>query len=165
MFIGYTASPFSRRAVRRDLHRIFDQAFQGHPFAASQQANASSDDTAGSPEAVTWQPAVEARESAQQFTFALDLPGVNPDAVEVLAADGVLTVKGHRAARETVEGERTLQTERTTGQFVRKFRLPKTADLQKISASYALGVLTIQVLKAEPIQPVRVPVNVAQASV
>lgn len=152
-YFGYTSSsPFTRHAVRRDLHRFFDQAFQTPtPGAATE-------------EPVAWQPAVEARESAEHFTFELDLPGVNPDTVEVLAAEGTLTVRGTRPARDTVDGERTIIRERSAGRFARTFRLPKSADLQQVSATSALGVLTIQVKKAEPVRPVRVPVNVASTA-
>lgn len=84
---------------------VFDQAFQTPtPGAATE-------------EPVAWQPAVEARESVEHFTFELDLPGVNPDTVEVLAAEGTLTVRGTRPARDTVDGERTIIRERSAGRF------------------------------------------------
>jgi HSP20 family protein len=158
-YFAYTSgSPFARRAVRRDLHRLFDQAFQMPIFQQAPASDSSTD------EQVTWQPSVDARETAQHFTFELDLPGVAPETVEVLAADGALTVRGSRPVRNTVEGERAITRERGAGRFSRTFRLPKTADLQKVSASSALGVLTIQVMKAEPVQPVRVPINVASTT-
>ena len=154
-YFGFsTNSPVARRVARRDVHRLFEQAFPGSVFSPMPPA------ALGADAQTDWQPSTEARETASEFTFELDLPGVSPESVEVLAADGVLTVRGTRPAQETADGERVLMSARATGAFQRRFRLPKSADLQKVSASYALGVLTVRVQKAEPTQPLRVPVSV-----
>ena len=136
------APTFPTIALRREIERLFDDAAAARP--ASQG----------------WTPAVSLREDAAGFTFELDVPGVDPDAVEVVAEDGVLTVRGSRATREATEGEKTVLHEAPRGTFARRFRLPKTADLQAVSATYALGVLTVQVAKVAPAQPRRVPVTV-----
>jgi HSP20 family protein len=81
------------------------------------------------------------------------------------AEDGVLTVRGERVRLELAEGERLLIGETTQGQFVRQFRLPKSADLQAIQAAYDLGVLTVRVAKLAPAQPRRVPVSVQSPAV
>ena len=60
--------------------------------------------------------------------LAIDHPEVSTVAGLFLAEDGVLTVRGERAGRERAEGERMLISETTQGQFVRQFRLPKTAE-------------------------------------
>ncbi len=133
-------------AIRREMDRLFEEVFAGRPTAS-------------------WQPAVQAREDQQGFTIALDVPGIPADRLEVLAEDGVLTVRGERAGRDQAEGERVLISETTRGQFVRQFRLPKTADLQSIQADYELGVLTVRVAKLAPAQPRRVPVSVQSSTV
>lgn len=171
----FAGTTFRGTTFRRDLHRLFDEAFG--PFAAALDPNApAAMDDANSPAnghanghpnghpEPQWSPAVTARESASGYVFELDLPGVSPDTVEVLAADGVLTVRGNRPATELAEGEKAFFSERRQGHFARRFRLPKNADLQKVSASYALGVLTVSVARTEPAQPVRVPVTVAGTS-
>jgi HSP20 family protein len=140
------ASPAPVNAIRREMDRLFEEVFAGRPATA-------------------WQPAVHAREDQQGFTIALDVPGIPADRLEVLAEDGVLTVRGERVRRELAEGERQLIGETTQGQFVRQFRLPKSADLQSIQAAYDLGVLTVRVAKLAPAQPRRVPVSVHSPSV
>jgi HSP20 family protein len=105
--------------------------------------------------------AVDAREDATGFTLEMDIPGVAPESVDVVAEDGQLVVRSKRAAREVAEGETVLFAERTKGEFERRFRLSKVADLSQISASYALGVLTVRIAKVAPAQPKRVPVTVA----
>jgi HSP20 family protein len=133
-------------AIRREMDRLFEEVFAGRPAA-------------------TWQPAVQAREDDQGFTIAVDVPGIPADRLEVLAEDGVLTVRGERTVREQSENERMLISETMQGQFVRQFRLPKTADLQNIQAEYDLGVLTVRVAKLAPAQPRRVPVRLQSPAV
>ena len=126
--------------VRRELDRLFDDAFAGRGGTA--------------------QPATDARESATSFSLTLDLPGVAPESLEVLAEDGVLTVKGSRSTPPLSEGERALFSERANGALTRRFRLPKSADLQSIQATYTHGVLTLTIAKVAPAQPRKVAVNV-----
>lgn len=96
----------STLSLRRELDRIFDDVFVNRPATA-------------------WQPTADAREDSTGFTLTLDVPGVSPDSVEVLAEDSTLTVKGTRPATTLAEGERTLFAERSQGAFLRRFRLPK----------------------------------------
>jgi HSP20 family protein len=136
------APTFPASTFRRELDRMFDDVFTGRPADGQ------------------WQPQVTAREDGAGYTLEIDLPGVDPSQVEVLAEDSVLTVRGTRSRREPGEGEKVLFAEQPNGSFVRRFRLPKQADLQAVAASYALGTLSIHVAKIAPAQPRRVPVTV-----
>jgi HSP20 family protein len=139
------AASFPNASLRRDIDRLFVDAFTGRPAAQ-------------------WQPHVTAREDGQGYTFEADLPGVAPETVEVLAEDGVLTLRGTRVFRSLAAGEKALLTEAPSGAFQRRFALPKQADLQAVEASYQLGVLTVRVAKVAPAQPRRVPVTVTPAA-
>lgn len=129
-------------AVRRDLDRLIEDAFGTRAPGA-------------------WQPLADAREDATGYSIDMDIPGVAPDSLEVLAEDGVLTVRGTRPARELAAAERVVFAERPQGAFVRRFRLPKAADLQSVSATFEHGVLQVRIAKVGPAQPRRVPVTVA----
>ncbi len=149
-------APIGARALRRSLNRLYDEALSSGALSVDQlttdaQANA----------APQWSPACEARETANTYVLEFDMPGVSAETVEILASEGLLTVRGERPGRAVAENEKHLFGERQAGRFERRFRLPKNADMQKVSASSSLGVLTIQVAKAEPAQPLRVPVSVA----
>jgi HSP20 family protein len=114
-------------------------------------------------------PRADGRADATGFTIELDVPGISPEQIEVLAEDGVLSIRGERTARDQAnrEGaseERALIGERPQGRFERRFRLPKSADLNAITATYALGVLTVRVAKVAPAQPRRVPIAVDVAA-
>ncbi|GAB1341046.1 Hsp20/alpha crystallin family protein [Gemmatimonas sp.] len=136
------APTFPAATFRRELDRMFEDAFGGRPADGQ------------------WQPQVTAREDGSGYTLDIDLPGVDPAQVEVLTEDSVLTVRGTRSRREPGEGEKVLFAEPSHGTFLRRFRLPKHADLQAVNASYALGTLTIHIAKIVPVQPRRVPVTV-----
>ncbi len=135
--------------LRREIDRLFEEGLSVRP-------------NGGAPSGGAWQPVVEAREDATGYTLEIELPGVAPEAVEVLAEDGVLTIRGSKPSRELGESEKAVLAERMVGDFSRRFRLPKSADLQDVTATYALGVLTVRVSKVTPTQPRRVEITVGQ---
>ena len=81
-----------------------------------------------------WLPPVDIHEEDNQFVLHIDLPGVDPKAVEITSDQGVLTIRGQRedGRKESREGFRRI--ERITGEFQRRFSLPETADAQNIKA-------------------------------
>ena len=58
-----------------------------------------------------WLPPVDIHEEAQQFVLHVDLPGVDPQSVEITSDHGVLTIRGKRegARREDVQGYRRVE--------------------------------------------------------
>jgi HSP20 family protein len=91
----------------------------------------------------------------------VDLPGVDPKAVEITADQGVLTIRGKRedARRESREGYR--RVERVTGEFQRRFSLPDSADALNIKAKFVNGVLEVAIPKLAQVQPQRITVEAA----
>jgi HSP20 family protein len=112
-------------------------------------------------ESGAWLPPVDILEEEGQFLLHVDLPGVDPKAVEITSEQGVLTVRGQRATakNETRDGYR--RVERLTGEFQRRFSLPETADVQNIKARSVHGVLEITVPKLAQVQPQRIAVEAA----
>ncbi len=108
-----------------------------------------------------WLPPVDIQEEAGQFLLHVDLPGVDPKAVEVTSDQGVLTIRGHRedTRREARDGYRRI--ERVTGDFQRRFSLPETADTQNIKAKVVNGVLEVSIPKLAQVQPHRITVEAA----
>jgi HSP20 family protein len=108
-----------------------------------------------------WLPPVDIHEEASQFVLSVDLPGVDPKAVEITSEQGVLTIRGHReqAQREAREGYR--RVERMSGEFQRRFSLPETADTQNIRAKAVNGVLEVAIPKLAQVQPHRITVEAA----
>lgn len=92
-------------------------------------------------------PRSEAAVDGEAYEITMELPGVNPDDVEVSIHDGALFVKGEKRAERTETGKSFFFTEREYGAFQRSFRLPADADQGKISAAFKDGVLTLTIAK------------------
>ena len=100
-----------------------------------------------------WVPALDVRETEDQFEVTVDLPGMAPDDVSVMFEAGVLTVSGTRQFSREDTQETYHRIERSYGSFARQIKLPRTADTEKIEASFDQGVLTVSVPKAEAAKP------------
>jgi HSP20 family protein len=100
-----------------------------------------------------WVPPLDVRETEANFAVTVDLPGLEPDQVEVTFEDGLLTIRGQREFTKEVDEEQYHRIERSYGSFARSVRLPRTADAEKIEASFDKGVLTVEVPKREEAKP------------
>ena len=92
-------------------------------------------------------PAVDVAEDEKAVTLTAELPGLKDEDVEVVLRDDMLTVKGEKKSEREEKKENFHLTERRYGAFERTFRLPETADADKISAAFDDGVLTVTVPK------------------
>ncbi len=106
-----------------------------------------------------WMPAVDIKEEADRFVICADVPGVDPDDIEVTMENGVLTIKGERKLeRKDERDDGFRRVERLHGTFYRRFSLPDSADAEKISAKGSNGVLEIVIPKVADVLPKRIKV-------
>lgn len=98
-------------------------------------------------EATVWQPRADILASATQFSIIMDLPGLAKEEVSIQLKDQLLTIFGKRDTETSEATAKTIRTERWRGRFSRSFRLPQTADQEQIKASFANGVLTVEIPK------------------
>lgn len=118
----------------------------------------------GAARARTWMPAMDVAERSDAYVIHLELPGVDPQGVDVSFEQNVLLVKGTKPSSYDAgaEGElRVYTNERVHGAFERSVRLPEFVDAERIEASFQNGLLTILVPKAQTAQPRRIEVKVA----
>jgi HSP20 family protein len=108
-----------------------------------------------------WIPLVDIHEYANRFELYVDLPGVDPSAVELTLDGGILTLSGDRSqpARKDGEEAQGRRLERGYGQFHRRFVLPDTVDGEKVNASGSHGVLTVTIPKQAKAQPRRIQIG------
>ena len=106
-----------------------------------------------------WRPAVDIKEEEDRFVIYADLPGVDPDDIEITMEQGVLTLKGERSEETTKEREGYKRVERVNGSFYRRFSLPDIADAERIEAKGKNGVLEITLPKQEKAKPKRITVK------
>lgn len=106
-------------------------------------------------ERTMWSPAVEATETPTEYVVTAELPGIEPSAVDVEIASGMLTLKGQKAEeRREEDKDRSWHLwERSYGSFERSFRFPNDVNEAKVHAEFANGVLTVKVPKSEVSHP------------
>jgi HSP20 family protein len=134
------------------LKQVFDRFIEGTLFP-----NTSTDESA----VVTsqWVPRVDIKEETNRFVLYADIPGVDPQDIEVQMDKGMLTIKGERRGEATLESESFSRIERRHGSFHRRFALPDSADPEGISASGQNGVLQIVIPKRPETTPRRIQVG------
>ncbi|HEU4747290.1 MAG TPA: Hsp20/alpha crystallin family protein [Gemmatimonadaceae bacterium] len=126
--------------LRREIDRLFEDAFMR--------------------EGQNWTPAVDIKETENDLTVELELPGLKPENVEVTAENGILTIRGEkRSERKEEEQSRYHLVERTYGSFMRTFQLPQGVDEDQIAAEYDNGILSLRIPKAALPQPRRIQIS------
>ena len=111
--------------------------------------------------ATEWVPAVDIKEEDERFVIEADVPGVDPEEIEITMEDGVLSLSGNRRTESRTEREGYRRVERVTGRFYRRFTLPDTADADAIEARFNLGVLVVSIPKLAKVQPRKINVQVS----
>ena len=91
---------------------------------------------------------VDAYRRGDEFKIHLDLPGVDPDSIELTVENDVLTVQASRSWLPA-EGDQVQITERAQGAFGRQLFLGQSLDRERLSATCENGVLTITIPVAE----------------
>ena len=121
------------------FHREMDRLVDGF-FGADLDAGG---------ELATWRPRIDVREAEEEILVTADLPGVEPDDVELSVRDDLLTLEGRREETRADEAAGWHRRERVSGGFARTIRLPFEIDVERVRAESANGVLRIHVAKPE----------------
>jgi HSP20 family protein len=108
-----------------------------------------------------WVPAVDIVEEKDRFVLRADVPGVNPDDIDVSMENGVLSVSGQRLEESSEETEGVRRLERISGRFYRRFSLPDTANADEISATSTNGILEVVIPKQPEVKARRITVKTA----
>ena len=101
---------------------------------------------------------MDAFREGDTFVVELDLPGVDPETIDLDVERNVLTVK---AERRPMAGEHAevLISERPTGSFSRQLFLGDTLDTEHIEAAYDAGVLKVRMPVAEQAKPRKIAIS------
>lgn len=96
--------------------------------------------------------------SGETFVAHIDLPGVDPESIDIDVEDRTLTVRAQRQAPEA-EDAQWLSRERPSGTFARQLSLGRGLALDRIEADYRDGVLSLTIPVAEEAKPRRISVS------
>ena len=105
----------------------------------------------------TFVPALDVAESEAGFVVTVDLPGVNPDEVNLEMHEGKLIISGARPRSST--DLKLHRVERRHGDFRRVISLPKDVDTEQIEAKYEFGVLQVSLPKVAKAQPKKIQIR------
>src|SRR3954465_3970849 len=101
--------------------------------------------------------------TGDHYVLHADLPGIDPGSVAVDVQNNPLTIKAERSKR-TEAGVPGISRERFTGTYLRQIALGDGIDAERISATYANGVLTVTLPVAERAKPRKVSISVDAAA-
>jgi HSP20 family protein len=124
----------------RELDRITQQAFGTHGTLARPSVMP-----------------MDAWREGDTFYVEFDLPGVEPDSIDLDVERNVVTVKAERPGRST--DAELIAAERPRGVFSRQLILGDNLDTEHIAASYDSGVLSLQIPVAERAKPRKISVS------
>jgi HSP20 family protein len=127
----------------RDLDRLAQQVFG----------------TANRPAAMP----MDAYRKGHEFYVHFDLPGVDPDKIDLTIEQNVLTVRAERPGTGP-DGAEMLVTERPQGTFSRQLFLGETLDGENVKADYSAGVLTLTIPVHEAAKPKRLEITTNDAT-
>jgi len=94
-----------------------------------------------------WGPPIDVSETDNKVIIRTELPGIDPQELDISVTEDMLTIKGKKKEESREEREHYFSSERRYGEFSRSVKLPSRVDKDKIDASYHNGVLRIEMQK------------------
>lgn len=106
-------------------------------------------------------PAINLYDGGDRYLLAAQLPGMDPEDLDLSITGETLTLKGERKRPEGVSDESYRRQERQFGKWTRTVSLPDRVDSGQVTATFAQGLLTILLPKAESAKPRQISVTAA----
>ena len=140
----------------QDLMHLQDR--MNRLFEDATQRRVRSESKAGDPvERADWTPDADIYEAEENYSVAMDLPGIDRTALEINVDESHLIVKGTRLLAEPPQQV----CERPRGRFLRTFTIPGSVDTAAISAEFKDGVLQITLPRRKEQKAQRVKIKIS----
>jgi HSP20 family protein len=104
-------------------------------------------------------PPVNAWIGEEDAVVTAELPGMDPDKMEISVVGDTLTISGEREAHPLKEGESYHRQERQCGSFSRSLQLPFHVDVDRVKATYEKGTLNITLPRSEAEKPRKISIK------
>lgn len=102
---------------------------------------------------------LDVAESDNEITVTAELPGVEPNDVEISVEGRELVVRGEKKEEKQEDAKGYRYVERQFGSFERVVQLPASADAERVDAKFKNGVLTVTIAKRADAKPRRIEVK------
>ncbi len=129
--------------LRTELDRLFDDALRSWPLGAREELY----------------PTIDIYENEEKYEAHVDLPGIDPEDVEINVTGNQVTIRGEMQKEDEKTEGNVYWKERYSGQFARGFELPVALQSENVEAVYEDGVLKIDLPKAEEKRPKAIKVK------
>src|SRR5262245_60005738 len=104
-------------------------------------------------------PPMNPYDAGDHYMLTAQLPGVTSGEIELTFTGETLTIRGERKRPEGIKDETYRRQERPMGRWSRTVTLPVRVDNEQVSASFANGILTINLPKAAGARPRQIAVT------
>lgn len=135
--------------MKQDLDRLFERFFEPSFWPVTTPRGMD----------VMWEPTLDFSETEKEFVVRLEAPGMTRDDFDVDLDRTLLSLSGKRELRKEEKGEDYIWQERQEGRFLRTIRLPAAVQEDKIEATYADGILTVKLPKAQTAAKTKVAIK------
>ncbi len=106
-------------------------------------------------------PSINVYMGEEKALVIAEVPGIDPDSIDLQVVNQTLTLKTNRDQDESGEGQVWQRRERGYGQFSRSLELPFLIDAEKVNASCRKGVLKIELPRAQADLPQKIAIQSA----
>lgn len=104
-------------------------------------------------------PLLDICEDEKEITVKAELPGLEPDDIDVNITQGRLTIKGEKKFEDEEKKDNYHRIERSYGSFQRSVSLPPNVDTTKINAKFKNGILNLVIPKTEISESTKVKIE------
>ena len=112
-------------------------------------------------ERMDFEPKVDIYEKENQIIVKADLPGINEKDLSVELEGNMLTISGKKEEEKEVKEKNLHRIERNYGSFCRTIALPDGIEVDKVTADYKKGVLTVNIPKSKSTETKKIEVKVS----
>jgi HSP20 family protein len=142
-------------SIQDEMNQLFGQAMGQGGRAA----------TRGEVGTRAWAPALDIAERNDAYVVTVEVPGIEPEQLDITLENGALTISGERRFESETSEQQYHRIERRYGAFRRSITLPDRVKADAIEASFEDGLLQVVVPKAEEAKPKRIEVRASRPSV
>lgn len=104
-------------------------------------------------------PSVNTWVSSDDSVVTTEIPGVDPENIDISVTGKTVTLRGSRKADEIPEGQSYHRRERWSGEFTKAIELPFNIEADKVSAKFRNGVLYMTLPRAEAEKPRKIEIK------